>query len=527
MSKSRSFSIYLLKPDVNAEEALKDDSPLQLVEADNLPPSGELYVLDNPPSPPWWKGYFQIGMHLQQTLKAAVLFLEVEGRRFAITFGHVHHNLNDDCYEHDFGLRVTLNSVDPDQLKSTDALEPGTARRLRTQLPVGADITFFELDNDSSVLKRLTGIVREEYSQLFRHPTGAASLRISSSVQPDELEPLCEQIIELYESNEFEGTFPDIGNVSPITDPTKVRELDDAMIQSLRRQDEIFHLAIPDIINYEEAAYAKFSGLGKSPEYSDLSIINYYEYLSNGGFDISQIEIENVKNHRVSYYSESGQKRDNFSIYACMIFDVPDSDSGGVCHLNEGKWYLVSEDHIQKMASVVDPAFCESDLPEFNDAREADYNSRASNVLPRAVCLDRTNVAPVGQTAVEPCDILGVSGDRLRFYHIKISTVSQRLSHLFNQGVNSIIILRVSEESRQKLHHLVQERSGTDFADVVIDMFDGSGATVTYGIVTHKNPALKSESLPVFSRISLYRAVNEFRSMGVDVEVCLVSDRRP
>ncbi len=108
MSKSRSFSIYLLKSGFDHTNTLKDDHALaESTAADNLPEGATLFVLDNPPNPPWWKSYFGITQNLQQTLKGAIIFLSVSDRVCAITFGHVYHNLQSEAYEYDFGIQYT------------------------------------------------------------------------------------------------------------------------------------------------------------------------------------------------------------------------------------------------------------------------------------------------------------------------------------------------------------------------------------------------------------------------------------
>jgi uncharacterized protein (TIGR04141 family) len=110
MSKSRSFSIYLLKQGYDASNALKDDHALDGdVAASELPEGASLFVLDNPPREPWWKGYFGLAKPLTQASKGALIFLPVGQRCFALSFGHVFHNLKEESYEYDFGLRVTLN----------------------------------------------------------------------------------------------------------------------------------------------------------------------------------------------------------------------------------------------------------------------------------------------------------------------------------------------------------------------------------------------------------------------------------
>ena len=125
MNKSHSFSIYLLKQGYDASNALKEGHNLKnLVDASNLPLNASLFVLNNPSREPWWKGYFGINITLTQASQGALIFIPVGERCFGLSFGHVFHNLNESSYEYDFGLRVTLNSIDPNKLKSTDILEP-------------------------------------------------------------------------------------------------------------------------------------------------------------------------------------------------------------------------------------------------------------------------------------------------------------------------------------------------------------------------------------------------------------------
>jgi uncharacterized protein (TIGR04141 family) len=203
MSKSRPFSIYLLKEGYDATNALREDHALDSdIEAQALPDGATLFVLDSEPRQPWWKSYFGVEKNLTQVNKGALVFLPVGGRCFALSFGHVAHNLIDSSYEYDFGLRVTLNSLDPSKLKSTDTLEPGAAKRKRTQLPMESELTLFDFDRDSTILRSLTGKVRDQHKDLFRHATGSSNLRISSDMNADELAELCQNLLGLYQSEQ-------------------------------------------------------------------------------------------------------------------------------------------------------------------------------------------------------------------------------------------------------------------------------------------------------------------------------------
>jgi len=147
MAKSRNFSIYLLKTGYNAQNALKEEHSLgePLTSVELLPAGATLYIADNIPAEPWWKAYWGINNNLRQVLKGAIVFLPIDDRCVVLTFGHTYHNLKNEAYEYDFGLRTTLNAIDPKKIRSTDILQPEDAKRERIQSPVASDLTFFDI----------------------------------------------------------------------------------------------------------------------------------------------------------------------------------------------------------------------------------------------------------------------------------------------------------------------------------------------------------------------------------------------
>jgi uncharacterized protein (TIGR04141 family) len=88
MSKSRPFSIYLLKPGYDVANTLIDEQHLTQVQAGTLPEGASLFILDSQPSDPRWKSYFGVQMVLRQASKSALLFLPINDRCFALSFGH-------------------------------------------------------------------------------------------------------------------------------------------------------------------------------------------------------------------------------------------------------------------------------------------------------------------------------------------------------------------------------------------------------------------------------------------------------
>ena len=155
--EEQNFSIYLLKNGFDARNSLKEDNQLQLLEETDtsIPDGGIMYYGQNPTRTPWWKEYWGISQELRQTSVSAIVFLPVNNRWFALTFGASYHNLKENSYEYDFGLRTTLNTLDPEKIKSTDLLMPETAKRQRIQIPNASNLTYFDFNTDESIVKTI------------------------------------------------------------------------------------------------------------------------------------------------------------------------------------------------------------------------------------------------------------------------------------------------------------------------------------------------------------------------------------
>lgn len=527
--KTRSFSIYLLKDDFNAQNALKDGTNLEPgIEANNLPENSILHILDNNPKPPWWAGYFGIGKPLNQVSKGALIFVPAGGRWFALSFGHVSHNLKDDSYEYDFGLRVTLNCVDPAKLRSTDILEPSGAKRQRTQLPTAGDLTFFDVDGDSTILKSLTGKVKDEHKDVFKNATGSSNIRISSAVESNGLIGLCTNLLNLYQLDTYKTAFPDIQNISPVRDPTVINQLNGQLIQAFQIKDDALALSVPDIVDFGDGLWGTFSGARAGKVYDDIFIDRYYEYLEEADIDIATVDVETLKRHQLLLTNDDGSDvRDRHSIFKSLVFDTTLNDGAESYHLCEGNWYLIDSGYVARLKTYLDPLCQDTALPDFAHADEATYNVAAAAAQAGRVCLDKKNIAPAGQKQVEPCDVYEVVDGRAVLHCIKISTLSAQLSHLFNQGTNSVNLLRSEEAALDNLRTLVGVGLSDAEKQALTAPLNDDKFRVSFGIVTHKDGDSKSDNLPLFSRISLMRCMKEMKRMGIEAEYCFIPDTSP
>jgi uncharacterized protein (TIGR04141 family) len=533
MARSRAFSIFLLKEEFDTTSALKDGhSLIESVPASNLPDGAKLFVLNGHAKPPWWKSYFGVNLDLFQASNGALVFVPIRGRVCVLAFGHVSHNLRDECYEYDFGIKVTLNCVDPQKLKNTDTLEPGSARRQRTQHAIETELTYFDFDQDSSVLKSITGKVKAEYAGIVKHATGASSLRVSTPVTSQELIDLCERMLDLYGSDSYKESFPDIQKIVPVRDPARVAKLNRQLQQQIHVKSDKVFLAVPDMIDYShdsDSLYVLFTGCGGGELRSEVDIEHYYGYLEANGVAVSSLTVEQLKAHKMRVVNEYGEARDSHSVFKSLLFDTKLPGSDAAFYLNEGNWYEVDTDYVSTLQTRLEPYWADlSYLGECRHHLEADYNT-AVGEKPGFVCLDKTNVSRKGQTQIEPCDVYTVEDGRAVLIHVKISTTSSQLSHLFNQGANSLELLKRDKDAPGRLiARLVEKKNDNDDIDVLAAPIKAGDYEVVFAIITTKDPAGKTANLPLFSRISLARNAETLdRVMGVSVSVGFIKDVSP
>lgn len=543
MKKSRSFSIYLLKEGYEAATALKSDHSLEETEATDLPEGASLFVSDFPAKPPWWKAYFGVVSPLLQSHKGALVFLPVEDRCFALSFGQVFHHLDDHSYEYDFGLRVTLNCLDPKELKSADMVAPGLARRKRTQVPAATELTYLDFDGNSEIIKSLTGKVKEEHKELFKNATGSIALKVSLQLESEELVDACSKLLDLYKREDFKISFPNIQNIAPVKDPDITAILDEALVRLVRAKDDQVTLTIPDIIDYRDNTCCMFQGDEKASDvYPDISIEHFYESLG-GSFDLSSLTIDSLRRSRMLLTDVEGNVSQTYPIYRTLICDVQLPSDPAVYHLCEGNWYKAEISYVNRVTTYLDQKCETADLLPYNhdDTKngkavysESNYNEAIPAWKNEFICLDRTNISPSGNSDIEPCDVYKIDADtqtstghRAIFYHIKVSTRSAQLSHLFNQGVNSIELIQLESSFRDELKKRIVERLNGNDMNSYLSPIDSSEFKVVFGIITHKDSSLKSQNLPLFSKISLMRNMQRLDLYKIPSALAYIEDKSP
>jgi len=229
---SRTVSLYLAKDDVSDYEDLLKDC----VEFNRIDPAGEygwnpvLFVKPSFANPPHWRALLDdafdlTGVDLRVKGTSAVVFLTVEGRIFALTFGRGHTMLDEARLVHDFGLKVSLGTVSPQQLRNIDVMRPETtALRKRHQTGRSSRIDEFEIDPLLDVVRSVTGQAGDE--EFAKKVTGTNALKLTADLDFAAIPAKCARALDFHNSNAYQENFAIIDNLRPERDPSVIGLLD-------------------------------------------------------------------------------------------------------------------------------------------------------------------------------------------------------------------------------------------------------------------------------------------------------------
>jgi uncharacterized protein (TIGR04141 family) len=349
-------------------------------------------------------------------------------------------------------------------------------------------------------------------------------VRISTDKASGDLSTVCTTLLDLYGKNTYATSFPALLNVSPVRDPAITKVLNGKLIEAVHAKDDGVVLTVPEIQDFNSNFGVSYAGAGSGKVSDDADIDDYFQYLDDHDQDPAALTLDDLKKHRLLVTNEDGSiTHADYKILRCLLFDT---DYNTVAyHLREGQWYEVKQSFIDDLKAYLDPKIAATTLPDYNHTSEGAYNKAAANAA--RLCLDTTSIAPAGQKAVEPCDLFEVINGAGVLHHIKLKTLSGSLSHLFNQGVNSVWLIRDEPKAKARLKALITKAAPAG-ADVAFhEPLDDDKLKVVFGVVTTKAPSEKSKNLPLFSRISLRRAFKDLQVMGIEAELCFIPDKSP
>lgn len=483
-------------------------------------------------NPPGWRtfiadGFGEIPEGVFTGGAGAVIFVPVGVRVAAICFGHVHIALDDDAFERQFGLKVTLNTVPRGSLRTLDLATPDSVTfQKRIQASKDSDIQAFGVD----MLRDLARVAGGTPSNaaFARFVAGKDSLSITCEVDSATLQAKCTEIVNAFNLKTYQKEFSWVDNMRVVVEKDVVEQLDLKLFEAIKElrngNATDLHMAPPEIVNYTEGSQLHYNGFGSHGKtFHSLSIKDYISELERCEFDGDVGDLK--EKHRIKAKGESDEEfSEKWRVYDCFVFET--TLGAGVSKqqyvLFAGNWYRVE----QKFKAQVDAFFnaipkvtiigkteCvnEQELIEDIEANRADL-----------LKLDKTKINPAGVRYgnLEPCDFFS---DKKQFIHLKDGHSSGSISHLWSQGVVSAEAFVSDADFRKKLRAKVKSLGGgfETHLPKSTDRVIREDYQVVYGIM-RKPYADGSIDLPFFSKVSLQAAAERIGQFGIPIAIELI-----
>lgn len=511
--KVRTLTIFLIKSD-----RVELDSILRAPEGLHHESIGlgarvraDLYVQRSIEREPTWTDLFSGVLDLREThvaneSSAAVLLVEAGRDRFAIAFGQGRHLLHPSSYEETFGLRVVLNAVDPNRLKTIDRerlSEQG--RRSRDQVPRESEIAAFGIDVEQDMLRSVTGRPRD--AALGKLLSGSDSLAAKLPVElldiPEKLALFAEKSREMT----YRDRFAFVDHVREIKDREEIESLGRELTRRLRERelDELW-LTTPQIVDWSRVEF-QYSSARNAPRYADLHVSDLLDGLRRPE-DLAPERLKTLHIVAVDVATDSVVER--WPVWRCLYAQF--AHAGAEAVLTNGKWYRVDSDFANQIDNEIEqlPETAIGLPPGWVGEDEGSYNKRVAQSDPgRFALMDAVSIRHGGgQSQIEFCDIY--ARDKV-LIHVKRYGSAGVLSHLFAQGTNSGTLFAQDALFRQRLneklpasHQLANPGEHPDVREF----------EVAFAVISRSSKPLR---LPFFSRLSLRNATRLLRGYGYRV----------
>ncbi|HEY3317754.1 MAG TPA: DUF6119 family protein [Coriobacteriia bacterium] len=516
--------VLLLKQNVvEFADALKQDEgnapPEPIALKSGLGLDGVLYLRPPVQKPPAWLAFVQSGTELPIDYKTAtagaLVLLRAHGRMFAIPFGYGRLLLKPSSYVRDFGVKVALNSIEPEQ--GIRSLDTRTVEELTVHTKVlvsrATNLSVFRMNKTRDLLRSLGGKPREGLP-FGRKLEGADAFSVSMDVAFGELADCCGTLKELYESDRYiENGFGFFDNLRIVSEPDLIEELDAKLDEALAEGDATnIHLSLPDAMDLGDVEWYKYRGHGA--QFDDMDIDEMLSELTTAGLLPTA---EWLKGHylRIGFSGAPEHDYPKCELYECLVFETR-LDDDAVYILSAGEWHRASDAFVASVDQrVAQLPVCEEALPPCADGQdEGAYNLVAAPALGFA-CMDKENINFGGYDKLEFCDLLDAGG---RFFHVKKRSKSSTLSHLFMQGLNSARLFLESPEFRALAKAKVETVSAAHAGVIPQAAPDTSQYEVVFAVIARPDQPVPSR-LPFFSRLSLAETSEIITGMGYRVSV--------
>ena len=446
--------------------------------------------------------------------------INVDDRIFALTFGYGHTLLKPGVWEERFGLKVALNVINSDNLKSIDKKNIAAVPKFsKEQLAKGSTFADFGVDIERDLVQGITG--KTGNGDFGETVTGKDALSISVKFDASNIKTILRDCYEKYKSNDYKKDFSWIDYTFEIKDSDTIQKLDERLLNKIENDDlENFEMSIPDILDWENIDEFKFK---KHSFGDDLDLSKYLKFLIRDNLGSS---LKTLKTHQVDCFrNNQDQDVQSWKIYDCLYCET--EYNGQMYILSGGKWYHIDDNFAQNVFKSFN-SFKHNPpkihLPECNEGEHEDkYNERVAQEIKDICNMDRKIIFHGGTNQkVEFCDLLTINKEIIHVKHYGASAV---LSHLFSQGLVSGELLLFDEEFREKLNNQF-DRLGVPAYKLPdpSERPEPADYEIVFAIIS--KPGTKFD-IPFFSKVNLRNAKKTLESFGYKVSLLEIPTKKP
>lgn len=479
----------------------------------------QAYVQANKPSPPKWTPWlasaFDVNvLDLQNQSNSFVLLLKAGGRIFAVSFGYGFNAVDRSLVEADFGLKVTLNEVNPKELDTLDTRTiDRVTRQRRTHLNVGQPVDEFDISVDVDWIRSVSG--KPVTTALAKKLAGSDSLKITWEATIEKLGEHCEKLLEIYRKDTYRSSFGFIDHLRPIksSDPA-IPVLEDKLQKLLQsRDDTMIAVAYPEIPDERIEEWVLRHGRARA-SCQELDIREVYRFFDEN----RDVSVDAHKVRVLGIDAEEGALTQKATLHRYLVAQV--EHDGATYILSLDQWFKTDTDYVKRIRERVREITSASAslqaslaLPKWMRNQKEDAYNKMAGGLKNWLILDR-DIFTVGDryAKIEVCDLL--TPDR-EFIHVKDMKDSATLSHLFAQGCVSAELLKLVPDHESGVKGRFEDHYGVGKYDAA------TSPRVVYGIATPK-PGDLADSLFFFSVVNLLQHVDRIRLAGFNVALCRI-----
>ena len=488
-----------------------------IVESDNDPIEIEnvghfFYAESNPNPPDWMRKFF--GTSIQQEIRIltssakGILIVPVRNGdttvRFAVAFGIGRHLLKEGVIEERFGLKVVLNSADPESLRSIDKTTLGSVpKHSHEQMSRDVNASEFGIDVEQDLISSVTAKSRDE--AFGKTPTGKDALSVSVKVDILNIVEFLKHCLNRYHSDDYKADFEWIDQIAEVRDKRKTEALATLLAEKLtqRELDKIW-MAVPSLVDWADVEGFRYLSEKKGDLVEDIGMSSFLDSLGE-----RPITTETLDDELVYMISASTGIATRWTAFRCTYAELELDDSLYI--LNNGKWYEIARGFTERVLRDY-AAFTHSAviLPDCAEKDEGTYNSAAAKAL-GLCCMDKNLIQHGGgHSSVEFCDLL--TPDK-KIIHVKRYGGSSPLSHLFAQGVVSGELFVSDPEFRKKLNEKLPDsyKLVDPLARPKSEEYE-----IVYAIISYSAADL---DIPFFSKVNLRNARNRLALCGYKVSL--------